>query len=96
MASLSPSCTAFFHYDTTAYYQSGSSTAATGYMPYPARGTKLPRNDIWNQIDSLKEQIKFLQKEEIRFKNRTDIKLQLRNARHELKQLEAKSKSNKR
>ena len=88
---LFPSTTAFFHYDTTAYY----SGTRTGSVPYPPRRL-LPRDDIWNQIDSLKEQIKFLQKEEIRYKNRTDIKLQLRNARRELKQLEAKSKSNKR
>ena len=94
MMPLFPSTTAFFHYDTTAYY-SGTRTTSTGFISPPPRRL-LPRDDIWNQIDSLKEQIKFLQKEEIRYKNRTDIKLQLRNARHELKQLEAKSKSNKR
>lgn len=83
--------TAFFHYDTTAYYS--GSTATTGFIN-PPLGNYAPRhrNDIWNQIDSLKEQIKQLQKEEIRHKNRTDIKLQLRNARTTLRQLEAKAK----
>lgn len=48
------------------------------------------KRSVYDDLYDIECQIKILQKEEIRFPNRTDIKLQLRNARQRLQILKTR------